>query len=114
MGYGLDEEYADDSEFVKLDQGFSVYSNLRDDVRRMLTPKSKPKFDPYLEPFAEKEKRATINRDAKVHTKILCAWCQNKLTKKYSQQKFCCTKHKDHYWNMHPSRIERTKEWQST
>ncbi len=41
------------------------------------------------------------NRKAKVGEKIECAGplCKKKFIKKSYQQCFCCTKHKDQFWN---------------
>jgi len=41
------------------------------------------------------------NKKAKVGEKIVCAEnrCNTKFMKKSYQQAFCCTKHKDQFWN---------------
>jgi hypothetical protein len=41
------------------------------------------------------------NKQAKVGTKIQCAEnrCRNVFIKKSYQQAFCCTKHKNQFWN---------------
>jgi hypothetical protein len=41
------------------------------------------------------------NKSAKVGTKIVCAEnrCMNMFVKKSYQQAFCCTKHKNQFWN---------------
>lgn len=36
---------------------------------------------------------------AKVGQTIHCPYCDKAFTKKSYQHKFCCTKHKDKYWN---------------
>lgn len=50
----------------------------------------------------EQDERNYIrNKKAKVGTKIMCAgpMCHKIFTKKSYQQAFCCTKHKDQFWN---------------
>ena len=41
------------------------------------------------------------NKNAKVGTNIMCAEnrCQKRFVKKSYQQAFCCTKHKNQFWN---------------
>ena len=41
------------------------------------------------------------NKAAKIGTDICCAEnrCSKRFTKKSYQQAFCCTKHKDQFWN---------------
>ena len=41
------------------------------------------------------------NKNAKVGVKITCAEnrCKNRFIKKSYQQAFCCTKHKNQFWN---------------
>jgi hypothetical protein len=61
------------------------------------------------------------NKSAKVGTQIECPVCHKKFVKKYYQQAFCCTEHKEKFWNNtrksngyfkrynleHPERLER-------
>jgi hypothetical protein len=63
----------------------------------------------YYEDFIEEKERSIksdknhylFNKKAKVGTKIKCAEnrCNNSFVKKSYQQAFCCTKHKNQFWN---------------
>ena len=50
---------------------------------------------------AHDERHYKLNKKAKVGTKIVCAGpkCNNRFIKKSYQQCFCCTRHKDQFWN---------------
>lgn len=47
------------------------------------------------------ERHYKANKKAKVGSKIICAGpkCNKRFVKKSYQQCFCCTKHKDQFWN---------------
>lgn len=47
------------------------------------------------------ERLYKLNKKAKIGTKIVCAGpkCSNRFIKKSYQHCFCCTKHKDQFWN---------------
>lgn len=53
------------------------------------------------EGVAHDELHYKMNKRAKVGTKIVCAGpkCSKRFIKKSYQQCFCCTKHKDQFWN---------------
>lgn len=53
------------------------------------------------EGVAHDERHYKLNKKAKVGTKIVCAGpkCSKRFIKKSYQQCFCCTKHKDQFWN---------------
>lgn len=47
------------------------------------------------------ERHYKLNKKAKVGTLIVCAGpkCNKRFIKKSYQQCFCCTRHKDQFWN---------------
>ena len=58
-------------------------------------------FDAISEPDIELMKVAYEDAsNAKTGDKIICPFCGKDLVKKSYQHKFCCTKHKDKYWNI--------------
>ena len=116
MGWGQDEDWYDDDEFVTLPDGVSVYSNLANDARRLLCGTSPgetkvKQVDPTKQPFSTKQLRFKVAQDAPVGSRIRCPWCNCRQTKRSYQHKFCSTKHKDMYWNTSPARIGRTNEY---
>lgn len=50
---------------------------------------------------AHDERHYKLNKKAKVGTRIVCAGpkCDKRFIKKSYQQCFCCTRHKDQFWN---------------
>jgi len=67
---------------------------------------------PYTEVYATYSRRLTdrtipimkalykLTENTKKGDMITCPYCGTKFTKKTYQQKFCCTQHKDKYWNV--------------
>lgn len=82
MGYGMDEEWADED-----------WED--DEYPESNWPVMKQVYD--------------VNTKKKVGETIKCPSCPKRVKKKSYQQKFCCTKCKDFYWNSAPRRIERTR-----
>lgn len=70
-----------------------------------------PEYDPHesWKQFADEVSRGQesdlevyyANREAKVGSTIICPYgkCRKKFTKRSYQHAFCCTKHKDRFWN---------------
>lgn len=59
-------------------------------------------FNDEVKKGVDRDERNYIrNKKAKVGTKITCAGplCNKTFIKKSYQQAFCCTKHKDQFWN---------------
>lgn len=79
MGYGQDEDWEYEEDIPTLEEQFDICS-----VQ-----------------YAKCEK-------SKVGSKMNCPWCMKSIIKKSWQHKFCCNTHKDNYWNIAPSRIDRT------
>lgn len=81
--------------------------------------------------FMRQKEQYRLNKLAKVGEMIVCPICKEEFKKKQYSQAFCCTEHKDKYWNIkksdrhsdtnyhhkynirHPERLERIGIYQN-
>lgn len=68
-------------------------SELRELKRKVLDAISEPDIELMKATYEDAS-------NAKTGDKIICPFCGEEIIKKSYQQKFCCTKHKDKYWNI--------------